>query len=76
MVVAKAEAVAMREAIAVREVKQQAAAEVEALVKQEVHSEQVATTTAAGAVVDSVQVSEVVAAAGQVSPHLLILVED
>lgn len=68
-------AAAKVEVVAMRAVKQQAAAEVEALVKQEVHFEQVATTTAAEAVVDLAQVSEEVAAR-QVSPHLLILVED
>ena len=65
-------------AVAMREVKQLAAAEAEAeaVIKQEVGFEQVATTIAAEAVVDLEQVSKEAAATEQVSPHLLILVED
>ena len=69
-------AVAEVEAVAMQEVKKLAAAEAEAVIELEVGFEQVATTVAAEAVVDLAQVSKEAAATEQVSPHLLILVED
>lgn len=69
-------AVAEVEAVAKQEVKRQASAEAEAVIELEVGFEQVATTIAAEAVVDLAQESKEAAATEQVSPHLLILVED